>query len=112
MRGKALRFEQIFDLRALRVVVPTIADCYTALSLVHTQFQPVVEEFDDYIARPKSNGYQSLHTVVRDAQGRAIEIQIRTVEMHEHAEHGVAAALGLQGSGHQGLCRGVGHQRL
>ncbi len=102
MRGKALKFEQIFDLRALRVVVPTIADCYTALSLVHTQFQPVVEEFDDYIARPKSNGYQSLHTVVRDAQGRAIEIQIRTREMHDHAEHGVAAHWAYKEAGAKG----------
>ncbi len=102
MRGKGLRFEQIFDLRALRVVVPTIADCYTALSLVHTQFQPVVEEFDDYIARPKSNGYQSLHTVVRDAQGRAIEIQIRTREMHDHAEHGVAAHWAYKEAGAKG----------
>ena len=102
MRGKSLRFEQIFDLRALRVVVPVVADCYAALSLVHSHFQPVVEEFDDYIARPKSNGYQSLHTVVRDARGRAIEIQIRTREMHEHAEHGVAAHWAYKEAGTKG----------
>jgi GTP pyrophosphokinase len=102
MRGKSLRFEQIFDLRALRVVVPAVADCYAALSVVHTLFQPVVEEFDDYIARPKSNGYQSLHTVVRDAQGRAIEIQIRTREMHDHAEHGVAAHWAYKEAGTKG----------
>ena len=91
MRGKSLGFEQIYDVRALRVVVDTIAQCYAALAWVHSQFQAVVEEFDDYIARPKPNGYQSLHTVVRDSQGRAIEVQIRTQAMHEHAEHGVAA---------------------
>ena len=102
MRGKSLRFEQIFDLRAMRVVVPTIADCYSTLSLVHTVFQPVVEEFDDYIARPKANGYQSLHTVVRDERGRAIEIQIRTREMHDHAEHGVAAHWAYKEAGTKG----------
>ena len=102
MRGKSLRFEQIFDLRALRVVVPGVADCYAALSLVHSLFQPVVEEFDDYIARPKSNGYQSLHTVVRDASGRAIEVQIRTREMHDHAEHGVAAHWAYKEAGTKG----------
>jgi len=91
MRGKSLGFEQVFDLRALRVVVPQVSDCYATLSWVHGQSQSVPEEFDDYIAKPKVNGYQSLHTVVRDVQGRAIEIQIRTQQMHEHAEHGVAA---------------------
>ncbi|MEG1456469.1 MAG: HD domain-containing protein, partial [Comamonas sp.] len=91
MRGKSLDFDQVFDIRALRVVVPTIKDCYTALSWVHERFTPIEAEFDDYIARPKANGYQSLHTVVRDENGRAIEIQIRTQAMHDHAENGVAA---------------------
>ncbi|MEY4318138.1 MAG: hypothetical protein RI902_1946 [Pseudomonadota bacterium] len=102
MRGKSLHFDRVFDIRALRVVTPTVPDCYAALSYVHTQFTPIVEEFDDYIARPKSNGYQSLHTVVRDAQARAIEIQIRTPEMHEHAEHGVAAHWAYKEAGTKG----------
>ena len=91
MRGKSLDFGRVFDIRALRVIVPDVKACYTALSWVHQQFQPLGSEFDDYIARPKANGYQSLHTVVRDQAGRPIEIQIRTGAMHEHAEHGVAA---------------------
>ncbi|MGQ0710177.1 MAG: RelA/SpoT family protein [Rhodoferax sp.] len=91
MRGKSLAFERVFDLRALRIVVDKVADCYAALSYVHELLAPVTSEFDDYIARPKPNGYQSLHTVVRDAAGKPIEVQIRTQEMHEHAEHGVAA---------------------
>jgi len=91
MRGKSLGFEQVYDIRALRVIVPSVPDCYAALSWVHSRFTPVTEAFDDYIARPKANGYQSLHTVVRDAQGQAIEVQIRTTAMHQHSEHGVAA---------------------
>ena len=91
MRGKSLGFTQVYDIRALRVIVPSVPDCYAALSWVHSRFTPVTEEFDDYIARPKANGYQSLHTVVRDAQGQAIEVQIRTTGMHQHSEHGVAA---------------------
>ncbi len=91
MRGKSLDFEQVFDIRALRVVVAEIDDCYGALSWVHAQFSPIADEFDDYIAKPKANGYQSLHSVVRDAAGQAIEIQIRTQAMHDKAEHGVAA---------------------
>ena len=91
MRGKSLPFEQVFDIRALRIVVPNVPDCYAALSWVHSQFSPMTDEFDDYIAKPKVNGYQSLHTVVRDASGQAIEVQIRTTEMHQHSEHGVAA---------------------
>jgi GTP pyrophosphokinase len=102
MRGKSLPFEQVYDIRALRVIVPTVADCYAALSWVHAQFVPVVEEFDDYIARPKANGYQSLHTIVRDAMGQPVEIQIRTQAMHEHAEHGVAAHWAYKEAGVKG----------
>ncbi|TRZ68835.1 MAG: bifunctional (p)ppGpp synthetase/guanosine-3',5'-bis(diphosphate) 3'-pyrophosphohydrolase, partial [Comamonadaceae bacterium] len=91
MRGKSLNFDQVFDIRALRIIVPAVPDCYAALSWVHSQFSPMNAEFDDYIAKPKGNGYQSLHTVVRDASGQAIEVQIRTQEMHQHSEYGVAA---------------------
>ena len=91
MRGKSLGFEQVYDIRALRIVVPNVPDCYAALSWVHSQYAPVAEEFDDYIAKPKANGYQSLHTVVRDANGQPIEVQVRTQAMHDHAENGVAA---------------------
>ena len=91
MRGKSLPFEQVFDIRALRIIVPNVPDCYAALSWVHSQFSPMTTEFDDYIAKPKGNGYQSLHTVVRDGAGQPIEVQIRTLEMHQHSEHGVAA---------------------
>ena len=102
MRGKSLNFDQVFDIRAMRVVVPTIKDCYAALSWVHEQFTPIEAEFDDYIAKPKPNGYQSLHTVVRDETGRAIEIQIRTQAMHDHAEHGVAAHWAYKEAGTKG----------
>ncbi|RYG35506.1 MAG: bifunctional (p)ppGpp synthetase/guanosine-3',5'-bis(diphosphate) 3'-pyrophosphohydrolase [Burkholderiales bacterium] len=102
MRGKSLDFDQVFDIRALRVVVPEVKDCYAALSWVHQHFTQVGEEFDDYIARPKPNGYQSLHTVVRDEVGRAIEIQIRTQPMHDHAEHGVAAHWAYKEAGAKG----------
>ncbi len=102
MRGKSLQFHQVFDIHALRVVVPNVKDCYAALSWVHAQYQPIVEEFDDYIARPKANGYQSLHTVVRDETGKAIEIQIRTQAMHDHAENGVAAHWAYKEAGTKG----------
>jgi GTP pyrophosphokinase len=102
MRGKSLDFEQVLDVRALRVIVPDVKDCYAALAWVHARFSPILDEFDDYIARPKPNGYQSLHTVVRDAAGRPIEIQIRTQAMHEHAEHGVAAHWAYKEAGQKG----------
>ncbi|WP_313070173.1 bifunctional (p)ppGpp synthetase/guanosine-3',5'-bis(diphosphate) 3'-pyrophosphohydrolase [Melaminivora sp.] len=102
MRGKSLPFDQVFDIRALRVIVPSVKDCYAALSWVHSQFEPIQAEFDDYIARPKPNGYQSLHTVVRDEAGRAIEIQIRTQAMHDHAESGVAAHWAYKEAGAKG----------
>ncbi|MCZ8295291.1 MAG: bifunctional (p)ppGpp synthetase/guanosine-3',5'-bis(diphosphate) 3'-pyrophosphohydrolase [Hylemonella sp.] len=102
MRGKSLDFDHVYDVRALRIVVSSVPDCYAALSWVHSQFTPVTEEFDDYIARPKANGYQSLHTIVRDSEGRPIEIQIRTQAMHEHAEHGVAAHWAYKEAGAKG----------
>ncbi|MCX7241145.1 MAG: bifunctional (p)ppGpp synthetase/guanosine-3',5'-bis(diphosphate) 3'-pyrophosphohydrolase [Burkholderiales bacterium] len=102
MRGKSLGFEQVYDIRALRIVVPGVPDCYAALSWVHDHFAPVPDEFDDYIARAKSNGYQSLHTVVRDAAGQPIEIQIRTQAMHDHAETGVAAHWAYKEAGTKG----------
>jgi GTP pyrophosphokinase len=91
MQGKRLGIERVFDVRALRVIVDDKAACYAALARVHEAFTPVDGEFDDYIARPKPNGYQSLHTVVLGDDGRPLEVQIRTAAMHEHAEHGVAA---------------------
>ncbi|SCK53518.1 GTP pyrophosphokinase [Variovorax sp. HW608] len=106
MRGKSLDFEQVFDIMALRVIVGDVKDCYAALAWVHSHFQPIDAEFDDYIARPKPNGYQSLHTVVRDViggrAGKPIEIQIRTEEMHDHAEHGVAAHWAYKEAGQKG----------
>ncbi|MFM1948953.1 MAG: pyrophosphokinae [Pseudomonadota bacterium] len=102
MRGKSLDFSQVFDIRAMRVIVPSVADCYEALSWVHSRFAPIASEFDDYIAKPKPNGYQSLHTVVRDVQDRPIEIQIRTQSMHDHAEHGVAAHWAYKEAGAKG----------
>ncbi|WP_345795783.1 bifunctional (p)ppGpp synthetase/guanosine-3',5'-bis(diphosphate) 3'-pyrophosphohydrolase [Castellaniella sp. MT123] len=91
MRIKHLEFQQLFDLRALRVIVADERTCYAVLALVHALWTPVPDEFDDYIARPKPNGYRSLHTVVADAQGRAFEVQIRTQDMHQFAEFGMAA---------------------
>ena len=102
MRGKSLGFDQVYDIRALRIVVPDVADCYAALGWVHNHFTPVPDEFDDYIARPKGNGYQSLHTVVRDATGQPIEVQVRTQAMHDHAETGVAAHWAYKEAGAKG----------
>ena len=91
MRAKHLDFSQVYDVRALRVLVRDVRDCYTALGIVHTIWQPIPGEYDDYISKPKGNNYQSLHTAVRASDGRALEVQIRTMEMHRHAELGVAA---------------------
>ncbi|MFC5520184.1 RelA/SpoT family protein [Polaromonas jejuensis] len=102
MRGKSLDFEQVFDIRALRVIAADVSGCYAALGFVHSRFTPIEGEFDDYIAKPKPNGYQSLHTVVRDEAGRAVEVQIRTQAMHDHAEHGVAAHWAYKEAGTKG----------
>jgi GTP pyrophosphokinase len=91
MRGKSLDFSELYDVRALRVLVDSVKDCYTALGVVHNLWTPIPKEFDDYISRPKSNDYRSLHTAVVGSDGRALEVQIRTHEMHRHAELGVAA---------------------
>ena len=91
MRTKSLDFSELYDVRALRVIVPSVKDCYTALGVVHNLWQPIPKEFDDYISRPKGNLYQSLHTAVIGPQGKTVEVQIRTEEMHRHAEYGVAA---------------------
>ena len=84
-------FDELFDVRAVRVVVDTIAECYVVLGLVHAQWRHISKEFDDYIANPKTNGYQSLHTAVYGLHAKPVEIQIRTKQMHEFAEYGVAA---------------------
>jgi GTP pyrophosphokinase len=102
MQGKALDFAQVLDVRAVRVIVADVPSCYAVLGRVHELFRAVVGEFDDYIERPKPNGYQSLHTVVLDESGRAVEVQIRTQAMHEHAEHGVAAHWAYKDAGTKG----------
>ena len=91
MRRKGVGFAQVLDVIALRVIVADHAACYAVLGRVHERFRAIPGELDDYIARPKANGYRSLHTVVQDDDGGAVEIQIRTAEMHEHAEYGVSA---------------------
>jgi len=91
MRTKGLDFAEVHDIRALRIIVPEVKDCYAALGVVHNLWQPIPKEFDDYISRPKANLYQSLHTAVIGPGGKTLEVQIRTEEMHRHAELGIAA---------------------
>ncbi|GAB4357022.1 MAG: GTP diphosphokinase [Gammaproteobacteria bacterium] len=91
MQRKGVGFDEIFDVRAVRILVNEVRDCYAALGVVHGMWQNISREFDDYIANPKQNLYRSLHTAVVGPEGRTLEVQIRTREMHEHAELGVAA---------------------
>lgn len=91
MQRKGVSFEEIYDARAVRVLVPKIADCYTVLGIVHTLWPHIPKEFDDYIATPKPNGYRSIHTAVIGPEQKALEVQIRTFRMHQESEHGVAA---------------------
>ena len=91
MRKKSVEFSEVYDVRALRVIVEEVKDCYTALGIVHNIWSPIPKEFDDYISQPKDNDYRSLHTAVYCPDGRSLEVQIRTRDMHEHSELGVAA---------------------
>ena len=91
MRIKGIDFSQVYDIRAVRILVPEVRDCYAALGIVHTLWRHIPNEFDDYVASPKENGYQSLHTAVIGPDGKVMEVQIRTHTMHEDAELGVCA---------------------
>ena len=91
MQRKAIDFEGLYDVRAVRVLVRDVKDCYAALGIVHSLWSPLPKEFDDYIAKPKANNYRSLHTAVIGPEGKSLEVQIRTHEMHQHSELGVAA---------------------
>ncbi|MDO6500700.1 GTP diphosphokinase [Photobacterium sanguinicancri] len=91
MQKKNLDFDELFDVRAVRIIADQLQDCYAALGVVHTKYRHLPKEFDDYVANPKPNGYQSIHTVVLGPEGKTIEIQIRTKQMHEESELGVAA---------------------
>jgi GTP pyrophosphokinase len=91
MSKKNLPIDELYDLRAVRIYVDSIEQCYEALGMVHSRWNYIKGEFDDYIASPKENGYQSIHTVIIGAENKTVEIQIRTYEMHRHAEYGVAA---------------------
>jgi GTP pyrophosphokinase len=91
MKRKRIDFSQVHDVRAVRILVPEVADCYTVLGIIHSRWHHVPNEFDDYIANPKKNGYQSLHTAVMGPENKVLEIQIRTFAMHDEAELGVCA---------------------
>lgn len=91
MQKKSLAFDELFDVRAVRIIADKLQDCYAALGVVHTKYKHLPSEFDDYVANPKPNGYQSIHTVILGPEGKTIEIQIRTKQMHEESELGVAA---------------------
>jgi len=98
MQRKGIGFSQVYDIRAVRILVPEIKDCYATLGLVHSLWRNIPNEFDDYIANPKENGYRSLHTAVMGPEGKALEVQIRTQNMHDEAELGVCAHWRYKGS--------------
>ena len=91
MRRKGAGIDALYDIRAVRILVDDVKDCYTALGVVHNLWTPMPREFDDYIAKPKANDYRSLHTAVIGPEGKPLEVQIRTHDMHRHSEYGVAA---------------------
>ena len=91
MQRKGIGFSQVHDVRAIRILVPNPTDCYTTLGVIHGLWKTIPNEFDDYIANPKPNGYRSLHTAVVGPEGKVLEVQVRTHEMHDEAELGVCA---------------------
>jgi len=112
MRSKGLDFSELYDVRALRVIVATLKDCYAALGVVHDLWQPIPKEFDDYISRPKGNQYQSLHTAVIGPGGKTLEVQIRTEDMHRHAELGIAAHWRYKEAGVPARAEGAFEQKI
>ena len=102
MQRKGIGFSQVYDIRAVRILVPEVRDCYATLGLVHGLWRNIPNEFDDYVANPKENGYRSLHTAVIGPEGKILEVQIRTHQMHEEAELGVCAHWRYKGSDSQG----------
>ncbi len=105
MRRKQAGNDTLYDIRALRILVDDVKDCYAALGIVHNLWTPLPGEFDDYIAKPKANNYRSLHTAVMGAEGKPLEVQIRTFEMHQHSEYGVAAHWRYKEGAQKGLRR-------
>jgi GTP pyrophosphokinase len=103
--------EKIFDIFALRILVPTVSDCYQALGIIHGLYKPVPGKFKDYIALPKKNGYQSLHTTIFDGSGGIVEVQIRTEEMHREAEYGIYSHVGYKEQ-NKGIVGGATHRKL
>jgi GTP pyrophosphokinase len=105
MRRKQSGIDALYDIRAVRILVDDVKDCYTALGIVHHLWTPLPREFDDYIAKPKANNYRSLHTAVIGPEGKPLEVQIRTFEMHQHSEYGVAAHWRYKEGAHKGVRR-------
>jgi GTP pyrophosphokinase len=105
MRRKQSGIEALYDIRAGRILVDDVKDCYAALGIVHHLWTPLAHEFDDYIAKPKPNHYRSLHTAVIGPEGKPLEVQIRTFEMHQHSEYGVAAHWRYKETGQKGVRR-------
>lgn len=110
MRRKHAGIDTLYDIRAVRILVQDVKDCYAALGVVHNLWTPLPGEFDDYIAKPKANDYRSLHTAVIGPEGKPLEVQIRTGEMHQHSEYGVAAHWRYKESGHRGVRRDPGFE--
>lgn len=110
MKRKSISFSQVYDIRAFRVLVPDVRDCYTVLGIVHSLWRHIPREFDDYIASPKSNGYRSLHTAVIGPEGKVVEVQIRTHAMHEDAELGVCAHWVYKGTDAKGNPHSRGYE--